>query len=284
VTPGYTFDCNGDASFRAHVGIGVGVPPLPGQYHLNCGSAHFISVWATNATVDANLGVGGNVTVTGTLYATLGAFGIGPQVGFYLSAGNLYVSAASQLLGDVQCFATLAVQRAAVPGYWLTATNAYFNTADVGGALGVASTLNVTGNVTCGNQLFVTNNVGIGVGAQAGWHLTLAGSGAQKVGGGPWAEYSSRTMKRNIQRIDNALPLLLAQRGCSYEWAEETRAALLPGTRYGLVAEEVTLPQWRQEQEDGTVAIAANGFEALCIESLRELVTRLEALEDICTR
>ena len=216
-------------------------------YWLRVPSIYADSVRATSATVDSNLGVGGNVTATGNVYANIGAFGVGPQGGFYLSSGNLYVSSTTQLVGDVQCFAKLSVHRAPEAGYWLTATNAYFNTAVVGGNIQAYS-------------------------------VTALENG-YKPGGGAWASSSSRTLKRNVQRIPNALPLLLEQRGCSYEWEKPEYAALLPGTRYGLVAEEVTIPQWRTTTPEGEEALAIQGFEALTVEALRAIVTRLEALE-----
>ena len=223
------------------VGIGAGTEL---GYWLRTPSIYVDTLRATTASVDANLGVGGNVTVTGNVYATIGAFGVGAQGGYYLSAANFYCGNAS-----------------------------------ITGTLGVTGVLTTVTNVQLGGDLFVSNRIGVGVSPVAGMHITLGGTGASKPGGGAWMDSSSRTMKRNIQRIPNALPLLLEQRGCVYEWEEATRAALLPGPRYGLVAEEVTLPQWRTEQEDGTVAIAANGFEALAIESFRTIVTMVEGIQ-----
>lgn len=104
--------------------------------------------------------------------------------------------------------------------------------------------------------------------------LTCNGTAA-KPGGGAWSDSSSATLKGEIADIQGALGLLLAQRGRVFEWTEPTRQALLPGKRYGLIAEEVTLLQWHE----GDDRIAAQGFEALVIEALREVVQRLDALD-----
>lgn len=242
-----TLNVRGGSQFNSTIGVNYAADP---GYWMRIPSIWADTLRATTSSVDGNLNVAGNGSVNGNFYATIGAFGIGPQAGYYLSAANLYISATSVLTGQVQCVDKLAVYRAPEPGYWLTAQNAYFNTATVGANLLVYS-------------------------------ITATQNG-YKPGGGVWADSSSRTLKRNIQRIPNALPLLLEQRGCMYEWDEPTHAALLPGTRYGLVAEEVTLPQWHTRGPDGGDAIAAQGFEALCIEGLREIVTRLEALEAQC--
>jgi hypothetical protein len=266
--------------------VGINYEPDPG-YWLRVPSIYADSVRATTVNVDSNVNVGGNVAVTGNVYATIGAFGIGPQPGYYLSTSNLYCSATMQVAGAAQFLDKLAVKRAPEAGYWFTAENAYLGQAAVG------TTFTMSGAAHCGDRLTVHRAQQAGFWltaenayfntAQVGGNILVvsvtASDNGYKPGGGVWADSSYRHMKRNIQAIDDSLGLLLAQHGRCYEWEEETRAVLLPGPRYGLIEDEVTLPQWRVPQDDGGVAIAANGFEALCIEALRQIVQRLEALE-----
>ena len=127
-------------------------------------------------------------------------------------------------------------------------------------------------NLTTGS-IYTTGNVNC-------TQSVLAAAKGYQPGGGPWLDSSSRTLKRNIRPLADALALLLAQQGYVYEWEEPSHAALLPGDQYGFVLEDVTIPQWRHGPgPDGHEALAATGFEALTVEALREIVTRLEALE-----
>jgi len=52
------------------------------------------------------------------------------------------------------------------------------------------------------------------------------------------------------------------------------------GTRIGFIAQEVerVLPDWVGEKRDGTKMLTVRGFEALCVEALRELDGENEAL------
>jgi hypothetical protein len=274
----------GQVHFGGFVGIYYGVDA---GYWLRVPSIYVDTLRATTANVDGNVNVGGNVAATGNVYGTIGAFGIGPQPGYYLSTSNLYCSATMQVAGAAQFLDKLAVKRAPEAGYWFTAENAYLGQAAVG------LDFTMSGPAHCANRLTVhrAQQAGFWLTAETAYFNTAQVGGnilvvsvtatdnGYKPGGGPWADSSYRHLKRNIQAIDDPLGLLLAQRGRCYEWDEETRAQLLPGPRYGLIEDEVTLPQWRVPQEDGQVAIAANGFEALCIEALRQIVQRLEALE-----
>ena len=115
----------------------------------------------------------------------------------------------------------------------------------------------------------------------AGYLLHVNGN-AGKPGGGSWSDVSSQRLKTNIQSIPGALDTMLALRGHAFEWAEEAHARLLPGTQYGLLAEEVeaVLPGWVETTEEDEKVLTIRGFEALTIESLRTIVARLTALEE----
>lgn len=102
--------------------------------------------------------------------------------------------------------------------------------------------------------------------------------------GGAWVNTtSSLQLKRNIQPLSGALARLLQLQGRSWEWdldAVEGRA-VPPGPQVGLVLEEVAqvMPQWAITLEDGTQGLWEVGSLGLLIEALRELHTRLEAVE-----
>ena len=147
-----------------------------------------------------------------------------------------------------------------------------------------------------------------------GAHMLNVNGTAAKPGGGSWADSSTRRFKTNIQPLTDALPRLLALQGRTFEWVEPEHARLLPGTQMGLVAEEVEphFPQWvgstpavRPVQMTPPSTDAAGhivgatveslpapfgdepvktlqiiGFEALVIEALRELDTRLHTIEE----
>lgn len=269
--------------------VGIAYAPDAG-YWLRSGSAYIDSILTNGLTVNglshfgaaptfddaattrANLGlqtmatqphtsvtiVGGSVTGLGSLSA-----GAAPAAGFIATfGGSAYVS---NLLGV----------RTLTPSYPV----------DVVGGLRASSI--ASGSFTPGQwsydlggiAVYAHSHVGIGIGATPASFMLHINGGAGKPGGGAWSDSSYRSMKRAIAPIGDALSLLLAQQGRQFEWTDETRAALLPGVRYGFIEDEVTLPQWREATLDGGVAIAANGFEALAVEAIRQLEVRVRSLE-----
>jgi hypothetical protein len=174
----------------------------------------------------------------------------------------------------------LSVNGGVQGGYQLSVTGQswFSSTVQVQGALNTAGSATISGTLGIaavnpgGYTLYVQGN------ARIVTDLLVNGA-AYKPGGGPWLDSSSRAMKTHIAPIQGALRLLLAQRGRVFEWTDPMHAAVCPGLRYGLVFEEVTIPQWTWADAAGEGAVAAQGFEALAIEALRELTTRLEALE-----
>jgi len=249
----------------------------------------------------STLTVTGAASVSGTLYAGgLVSCAAGLNV-----AGNVYASGQVRAVGSLASDGPATLSSTLVVGSTLQVDGV----TNLGG--GGGHRLNVNGNIYCTNSIGIgrgpeggwslTNNGGLlSYGAIQGnsslyiattgtflgnvavastntttYQLLVAGT-AGKIGGGPWSDVSSRRLKRAITDIPDALGLLLAQRGRRYEWEEPEHAAALPGPQYGFVADEVTLPQWR---EPGTDILTVRGFEALTVESLRTIVARLEALE-----
>lgn len=131
-----------------------------------------------------------------------------------------------------------------------------------------------------GASLQVQGLAGGNVTVDASGNLTIPGQG-YKPGGGPWADSSDARLKTAVAPLTGALAVLLRLQGRTFEWTEPQRAALFPGTEIGLLAQEVqqVMPQWVRPDVAGYLTLSPRGFEALVVEAVREVVTRLEALE-----
>ena len=132
-------------------------------------------------------------------------------------------------------------------------------------------------------------NVGIGTKTPTD-HLQIVGdlriSGlARKPDGGGWTVASDARLKQNVVPLNDALDMLLQLRGVRFEWREPDRMGHLPGSQLGLVAQEVekVFPEWVSKGPDGYRELTVRGFEALVIESLREMKTELEELRSVLT-
>jgi hypothetical protein len=242
---GGALTCLGDAYFAAHAGIGAA--PLPGQYHLNAGSVQAYSLGVVSSLATNTLTSSGWATISGTLTAQT-AFAVGGRTDLL---GLLDVSGGTQLRGQTAVSANPASDFAfsVYPGM------TYANGLCVGVSFGNA----VSGRIVVGENGF-------------------------KPGGGSWGDaFSTHTLKRNIRPIPDALRSLLALQGRAWEWRAEQvdLERLLPGTRQGFVIEEVAhvQPQWVHQPPGAPPALTLYGFEAFTVEALREIVTRLEALE-----
>jgi hypothetical protein len=94
--------------------------------------------------------------------------------------------------------------------------------------------------------------------------------------------FSDQRLKRDVRPLEGALDKLLALRGVEFEWAQEDLTRLRPGRQTGLIAQEVerVFPGWvRVDPASGMKLLGPQGFEALVIEALRQLASRIEALE-----
>lgn len=102
------------------------------------------------------------------------------------------------------------------------------------------------------------------------------------IGGQPFCMTcsSDARLKKNIAPLPDALSRLLQLRGVTYEWREPGKRGRLPGVQTGLIAQEVekVFPEWVGTDKDGFKTITIRGFEALTVESLRQLSTENESL------
>lgn len=104
---------------------------------------------------------------------------------------------------------------------------------------------------------------------------------AFKPGGGAWAASSDRRLKRDVQALQGALDRLLGLHGVSFHYRDPDAARRPAGAHIGLIAQDVAkvFPTWVNTDADGYLTVAAQGFEALAVEALRDL--RREKDEEI---
>ncbi len=127
-------------------------------------------------------------------------------------------------------------------------------------------------------------NVGIGT-AVPSQRLHLVGTmrvdGLAFKAGIFWDSICDERLKNSITPLEGSLDKLLQLRGVTFRWREPETSGSPPGPQMGLVAQEVekVMPEWVSTTESGYKAISLNGFEALLIESLRELKDDIEGIK-----
>lgn len=96
---------------------------------------------------------------------------------------------------------------------------------------------------------------------------------AYKTSGSNWTIYSDRRLKHDITGLEDSLDRLLGLRGVSFYYNDPDAVGAAEGLQTGFVAQEVeeVFPDWVGEQADGTKTLTIKGFEALTVESIREL-------------
>jgi hypothetical protein len=104
---------------------------------------------------------------------------------------------------------------------------------------------------------------------------------AFKPGGGSWSDSSDSRLKKNIETLKDPLATILKLRGVNYEWQEPEKHGDLTGRQMGFIAQEVenVFPEWVGTGKDGFKFLTVRGFEALTVESIRELKKENEVLE-----
>jgi len=112
-------------------------------------------------------------------------------------------------------------------------------------------------------------------------YMDLYANQGFKAGGGPWASFSDERLKKNIQTLSGSLDKLLSLRGVSFEYKDSSRRDYLPGKQTGMIAQEVekVFPEWVGEGKEGFKTLGIMGFEALVVESLRELKSEIENIK-----
>lgn len=129
---------------------------------------------------------------------------------------------------------------------------------------------------TATGGLFVdteTNGSNVGIGIEAPQFKLHVNGSAGKPGGGSWSSASDRRLKKNIRKLDGALDRMMRLRGVTFEYKDPKAINELPGERTGMIAQEVedVFPDWVGVGGHGYKTLTYRGFEALTVESLREL-------------
>jgi hypothetical protein len=105
---------------------------------------------------------------------------------------------------------------------------------------------------------------------------------AWKLGGAnTWIVYSDKKLKKDIKAFEGALDKLSQLRGVNFEWKEPSLMANQEGVQTGFVAQEVEkiFPEWVFTDQDGNKGIGFVGFEALVVESLKELKAEIKKIK-----
>lgn len=126
-------------------------------------------------------------------------------------------------------------------------------------------------------DLFALRSKGTGTGAVL--ELILDGD-AMKTGDPVWTVWSDARLKKNVSPLGEALTRLLGLRGVTYEWIEPERHGHRMGPQIGMIAQDVerVFPDWVSEDGNGYKTLTVRGFEALAVESFRELARAKDRL------
>ena len=122
--------------------------------------------------------------------------------------------------------------------------------------------------------------------------LQVGTDSAGKPNGGSWANSSDIRLKENIHTISNALSKVLALRGVTFDWKDETEQDNIKSSG-GFIADEVmlTFPNWVKEVNssdkqkelinDNKVKSLSLPFEfdALLVEAIKELKSQNDDLQ-----
>jgi len=254
------------ATTRTNLGLGTMAVQNAASVAISGGTANF----------SGSLGTQGNFFVTGTS-ELFNAVGIGSAA---VGGQQLTVAGPTTLTGQLSgAGANFSGSLGTQGNFFVTGTT------QLGGNVGIAiapgaATLTVGGNINAAADISGNNLVST-LDAYIGRNIAINTGTGYKPGGGPWEASSSRTLKRELAGIPQALALLCTLVGYTFCWDREPEARLFPGPQYGLIAEDVaqTVPQWIGTAPDGGLTVAARGFEALVVEALKQVVARLERLE-----
>lgn len=151
------------------------------------------------------------------------------------------------------------------------------NQLDVEGGAVIGANYSGT-NTAPANGLLVQGAVAINATSPGAFTLLCNGSAA-KPGGGSWSTSSDRRLKRNIAPLKGALNTLLSLHGVEFEYIDAASIHELAGRRMGFIAQDVeqVIPDWVSDV-DGYKRLTIRGFEALAVESMRELEAQNAAM------
>jgi hypothetical protein len=87
-------------------------------------------------------------------------------------------------------------------------------------------------------------------------------------------------LMRDISHLDHALSRVLQLRGAVFEWKDPESQGAMSGPQIGFIAQEVesVFPQWVGSDDNGFRTLSVRGFEALIVESIREIKAKSDQL------
>ena len=138
------------------------------------------------------------------------------------------------------------------------------------------------GGSTFGNDAFlITSGATLGTTLfQFNTQLSGGSAGqALKNGGGSWGSLSDARLKHDIQPLKGSLDRIMQLHGRTYYYDDTKAAGSGPGQHTGFVAQEVekVFPEWIGTTSKGMKTLNITGFEALAVESIRELRSEKDA-------
>ena len=97
---------------------------------------------------------------------------------------------------------------------------------------------------------------------------------------GTLTQNSDRTLKKNIEQINNAANNVLMLSGYRYNWISAKRDS---GKQIGVIAQEVqaVYPELVSQDKDGILSVNYSGLSAILIEAVKEQQTEIETLKKI---
>ncbi len=220
-----------------------------------CGYSFYATVGGglSNTARDSYSTVGGgkNNTAGGAL-ATVGGGELNTAWGVYATVPGGYQNAAGGALSFAAGYRAKANHTGTF--VWADSTNADFQS-------------------TGPDQFLIRASGGVGIGTTntSGFNLAVNGSAA-KPGGGSWSVYCDRRLKKNIEPLAGTLDRMLQLKGVRFEYSDPEHFSYVQGEQMGMIAQDIekVFPDWVSEN-DGYKAVTFRGFEALTVESLREL-------------
>jgi len=135
--------------------------------------------------------------------------------------------------------------------------------------------LDVIGNGVISGVL----TVGTGT-PQTSFKLGVSGTAA-KTGGGSWAVFSDKRLKKNIVSMTGSLDTISALRPVNFEYTAKDHFSYTPGVQSGFIAQEVqrVIPQWVNTADDGYFYLDQVGYEALIVDAIQELRIEKDATD-----
>ena len=264
-------------------------------------STAFVGALTGNAsTVTTNANLTGDVTSTGNA-TTIGAL----KVTDGMLAGSISNAKLTNSSVTVSAGTGMSGGGAVALGSTVTLTNAGVTSNVAGTGIGVSAG---TGAVTITNNGVTSNVAGTGVSVSAGtgavtisigqavatssnpqFNALLVGTGTPPTTAGliratndVIAFYGSdERLKENITPIENSLDILKQINGYYFDWKEMPGVHENEGHDIGVIAQEIgaVLPEIVTTRDNGYMAVKYEKLVALLIQTNKELLNRVEALE-----